>query len=172
MVRNNRLLGNGVGILVTAFASVARARIEGNQVDENNGTGIDVAVFCAGFPTCGGEGMVIERNHLRRNGFAADLPGDGIRVRSLDDHSRPSGIDPTWVTLSGNQADRNADLGIDAPGVTDGGRNRAKLNGDPQECVGVDCKVPGAKKLGKGTDASAAADAERLMNLLTGLPHH
>jgi hypothetical protein len=33
----------------------------------------------------------------------------------------------------------NADLGIEALGVTDGGGNRANGNGNPLECVGVAC---------------------------------
>jgi hypothetical protein len=90
-------------------------------------------------------------------------------------------LDPAWITLARNQSDRNAALGIDAPGVTDGGKNRAKLNGDPRQCVGVDCKVPGGKhasKKGKGRgDArsalrAAASAGDPLASWLAGLPRH
>ena len=40
-----------------------------------------------------------------------------------------------------NHAFFNADLGIfAAPGVIDGGGNKAKHNGNPAQCVGVRCK--------------------------------
>lgn len=185
VVQKNHFLGNGVGIRVTAQVAVARAQIDGNQVDENDGAGISVDVFCfSGFP-CGGQGGLVEGNHLRRNGFVVATPGDGdgIRVRGQDDDLQP--VDPTWITLARNQADRNADLGIDAPGVSDGGKNRAKFNGDPQQCVGVDCGGPagkhGAKKKSKGgagtqgaarAAAQAAARGAPLSSLLVGLPRH
>ena len=180
VVRDNHFSGNGVAIGVRALYEVYRAQIVNNQVDENDGAGISVDVYCnlliPPFRPCGGQASVIAGNHVRRNGFAATSPGDGdgIRVRGYDlDSPVPyEPADPTGITISGNEADRNADLGIDASGVTDGGRNRAKFNGDPQQCVGVDCKVPGVKPAGKATNAGAAVDAERLMNLLAGLAHH
>jgi hypothetical protein len=54
---------------------------------------------------------------------------DGFDVRS-----------PT-AKLTGNRAVRNADLGIEAVrGVTDGGGNIARGNGDPRQCVNVACR--------------------------------
>jgi Tol biopolymer transport system component len=45
-----------------------------------------------------------------------------------------------YVTLRGNEADDNTNLGIEAvDGVIDGGGNRASGNGDPRQCVGVTC---------------------------------
>jgi len=61
---------------------------------------------------------------------ALDNGGDGIRV----------GAGETPNVLGGNQADRNALLGIDAaPGTIDRGGNRAARNGDSRQCVGVRC---------------------------------
>ena len=172
VVRGNHFEANGVGLRVTALSAVARARISDNQLDGNDGAGITVDVFCFSGMSCGGLGGVIAKNHARRNGFAAAVPGDGdgIRVRGEDDASQS--IAPSWITLAGNQTDRNADLGIDAPGVTDGGKNRAKLNGDPQQCIGVDCKVPRGKGSGKKLGASAAAETQRLLEVLVALPWH
>lgn len=185
-VRHNRFVRNGVGVEVDALVGVARARIEGNQVDESQGAGILVTAYCFSGSPCGGQGDVVERNHVRRNGFAAATPGDGdgIRVRVEGDRGEPLDVDPTWITLSGNYADRNADLGIDAPGVTDGGKNRAKFNGDPRQCVGVDCGVPAwthaARRNGEtwaGTQVAAqptaqsAGAADPLARLLV-LPRH
>ncbi len=179
VVRDNQFSGNGLAIGVQALYEVYRAHIANNQVDRSDGAGISVDVYCSFLPPsrpCGGQASVIEKNHVRRNGFAAVSPGngDGIRVRGYDlDSPVPyAAADPAWVTLAKNQADRNADLGIDAPGVTDGGGNRAKFNGDPQQCVGVDCKVPGSKALRKRAAARAGADAERLLNLLAEVRHH
>ena len=38
-----------------------------------------------------------------------------------------------------NDTIANADLGIDALGIRDGGLNKALLNGNPLQCVGVEC---------------------------------
>jgi hypothetical protein len=51
------------------------------------------------------------------------------------------------VTLSNNRADRNADLGFDVEGVTDGGGQVAKFNGNPEQCRGVACRPRTADQL-------------------------
>jgi hypothetical protein len=44
------------------------------------------------------------------------------------------------VTIEGNKANSNGDLGIEAPAASiDGGGNKAHGNGDGRECVGVRC---------------------------------
>jgi hypothetical protein len=49
-------------------------------------------------------------------------------------------VDSPATTVTANLANDNADLGIEAvPGVTDGGGNRARGNGNPAQCVGVAC---------------------------------
>jgi hypothetical protein len=64
----------------------------------------------------------VRRNHVFHSG------DDGIDVASAS------------TTLTGNQADRNADLGIAAArGVTDGGANIARHNGDPRQCTHIAC---------------------------------
>jgi parallel beta-helix repeat protein len=68
-------------------------------------------------------GTVIARNDVRGSG------DDGIDVR----HKQ--------TTITGNRANRNADLGIDGvPGVSDGGGNRARANGNPAQCRNVRCR--------------------------------
>jgi Right handed beta helix region len=62
-------------------------------------------------------GDVAARNRALRNG------GDGFRVNGP-------------VRLVENRAEGNDDEGIDAAGVIDGGRNRARRNGG-QQCVGL-----------------------------------
>ena len=66
---------------------------------------------------------VIERNVSNGNG------DDGIDV------------DTAKAVISQNSANDNADLGIEAvPGVTDGGGNKARGNGDPAQCLNVSCR--------------------------------
>jgi hypothetical protein len=64
---------------------------------------------------------------LRRN-LAVGAGDDGFDVRSRT------------TKLTGNRALRNAGLGIEAiSGVTDGGGNIARGNGDPAQCTNVAC---------------------------------
>jgi hypothetical protein len=50
-------------------------------------------------------------------------------------------VDSAATTLTRNTANRNHDLGIEAvPGVTDGGGNRARGNGNPLQCTNIDCR--------------------------------
>jgi parallel beta-helix repeat protein len=49
-------------------------------------------------------------------------------------------VNSSATTITSNTANKNGDLGIEAvPGVTDGGGNVASDNGDPRQCVNVDC---------------------------------
>ena len=64
---------------------------------------------------------------------------DGIHVGEI-----PLPVTERSVVLERNRADHNADLGIEAvPGVTDGGGNRARGNGNPLQCLVVVCRTPG-----------------------------
>jgi parallel beta-helix repeat protein len=69
------------------------------------------------------DGTTVLRNKANRNG------ANGIEVDSSD------------TTLTRNRANFNRWLGIDAvEGVTDGGDNKAKHNGDPAQCLVIACK--------------------------------
>ena len=49
-------------------------------------------------------------------------------------------VDSSTTTLTRNLGLRNGDLGIEAvPGVTDGGGNKARGNGNPAQCTNIDC---------------------------------
>ena len=126
VVAGNRVVdstGGGirVGTGVTAPFVASGNTVVDNVADRNGGDGIAVA---------GGRENVIEGNRARRNG------DDGIGVDCRDDRCAP-GV----VTLTGNTASRNADLGIEADaGTGDGGGNRARRNGNPAECTGVACR--------------------------------
>jgi parallel beta-helix repeat protein len=132
-VERNTVSGTQRGISVTGF----RNRIFQNAVS-NNQSGI---VFGQAFET----GVV--KNDVSGN------TGDGINVGSvaqntlLDQNTTnrngDDGIDveSASTTLTQNTANFNADLGIEAvPGVTDGGGNKARGNGNPDQCLNVTCK--------------------------------
>jgi parallel beta-helix repeat protein len=114
-----------------------------NRVRNVGGFGIEVASYGAVADT------VVRRNHVR------DAGKDGLAVRLVSKtlkrtqvrrnhvfHSGDDGIDvaSASTSLTGNEADRNADLGIEAVrGVTDGGANIARHNGDPRQCTHIAC---------------------------------
>jgi hypothetical protein len=79
--------------------------------------------------------------------------GDGILVdpgqtRTVIEKNRAFGnsddgidVDAPLTILRTNTANGNGDLGIEAvAGVKDGGRNKARNNGNPAQCVNVACK--------------------------------
>jgi parallel beta-helix repeat protein len=109
----NRLVESSIGI--TTFGS----RTVGNVVRQNvvrrperGGIYVDVVP----------EQTVFKRNHV----FRADASGIFV------------GSPGTRVT--GNEARNNGRLGIKAvQGVIDGGGNRASGNGDPRQCVNIEC---------------------------------
>ena len=77
------------------------------------------------------DGLLVEttakRTLLNRN-IARDAGDDGF------------GVDSRRTKLIRNRAVHNADLGIDAVrGVTDGGGNIARHNGDPRQCTHIAC---------------------------------
>ena len=125
VVSGNWIVGNdNYGVVVSArydgtFPPVG-TRVIGNHMDGNAADGILVA---------GGQATLVEANRARGNG------DDGIEVRCADALC-PAGT----VILTGNVADDNADLGIEAhAGAGDGGGNRARRNGNAQQCTGVAC---------------------------------
>ncbi len=92
---------------------------------------------------------MITGNHFLRNGFdsSSQYPfTDGVTARAFN--FTATGFTEyrealAGFTLSRNRADFNMGLGFNVVGVTDGGGNRAKFNGDPTECIGLDCRIPG-----------------------------
>jgi hypothetical protein len=106
--------GIGIADLGPGFSVPNRTALRGNVVRDAGADGVHVDARA--------EGTVLERNRAVR---AAD---DGFEV------------DSATAVLTGNRAFSNHDLGIEAvPGVTDGGGNRARLNGNPAQCTGVAC---------------------------------
>ncbi len=98
---------------IALFGGVARNLVLANIVDQSTGQGIQVNADAA-------DSRVL-KNYVSRNGV------DGIHVESVT------------TTITRNDARRNTDLGINAPGAIDGGGNKAKGNGNPLQCLGVTC---------------------------------
>jgi parallel beta-helix repeat protein len=111
----NAFVDNAGGIELegqTSDTTVSRNRVVGSAED---------GISLSGAGTTGT--TVIESNVSNGNG------DDGIDV------------DTTKAVISQNIANDNGDLGIEAvPGVTDGGGNRARGNGNPAQCLNVSCK--------------------------------
>lgn len=120
--------------------------VSGNEVLRADKVAIRVDAF-----TGPAAGTLIRGNIVRDagvHGIAVDFEHVGpvtdtlvianVALRAGDDGIH---IDSASTKLTRNIADRNADLGIDAaPGVTDGGGNRANGNGNPLECVNIRCR--------------------------------
>jgi hypothetical protein len=162
LVAHNRLRRNGDGVGIGGNDNIVRRnRVQhstglGLQVGEGKGNlfahnrirgarglGIDIASYGPVKDT------IVRRNYVRNAGE------DGLAVRPVRktlkrtrvrrNHVFQSGDDGIDVasastTLTGNEANRNADLGVEAVrGVTDGGANIARHNGDPRQCVNIAC---------------------------------
>jgi parallel beta-helix repeat protein len=161
-VRRNRVRrGGGIRVGPGSHNVIARNRTSrasesirvekgrGNLVTRNvvagaRGPGIRLGIQR---PSIGGANNVISRNHVEGSG------DDGFLVNEKDNRSvlkhnvaigaADDGFDirSHSAKLTGNQAERNRDLGIAArPGVIDGGGNRASGNGDPRQCTNLVCR--------------------------------
>jgi parallel beta-helix repeat protein len=165
-VRRNRFVRNDdEGILVTnngnrnviARNRIFRAKGSGVLIDKGRGnlvarnlvararrSGIHLGIKS---PLIGGANNTVRRNLVRGSG------DDGFLVHKRDGHSllrrnraRNNGGDGFDVKsrsakLTGNSAVRNTDLGIQAvPGVSDGGGNVARHNGDRRRCTHIACE--------------------------------
>jgi hypothetical protein len=117
--------------------------VVGNRIRHADRMGLDISAYG---PL---SGVVAARNRIN------DAGKDGILVRSVFKHAKQvrlranrvagsgdDGIDVAIksATLTGNGAFRNGDHGIEAiEGVKDGGGNRARGNGNPEQCKSVVC---------------------------------
>jgi len=188
-ISHNVFRENKTGITINATPPTVFLALQGNKIINNtflsNGySGININLYCLE-PTlespiiCPAQDTLISWNTFTKDGFA--LPSatppvdDGVTARAnlypnSSETSYPAGL--AGITLSNNRADNNADLGFDVAGVTDGGGNIAKLNGDPAQCDGLDCAVKVAttpvKKnasLRESLGASAMAIPEPIVEL-------
>jgi hypothetical protein len=94
----------------------------GNAIVDNVVSEVADLEFPGIFVNAGSVWTQVLRNRSEGN------PGDGILV------AEPGTL------VRGNVANGNGQLGINAPGVSDGGGNRATGNADARQCVGVVCR--------------------------------
>jgi parallel beta-helix repeat protein len=113
-----------------------RARVRGNIIHDSHDDGIDV----------NGNDDVVKRNTVagsRSDGFDIDgfrtLVEGNLSVANGDD-GIGVGVHGGQVTIDDNTADYNFDLGIQPKrGTAHGDGNKAEGNGDPRQCVVVEC---------------------------------
>jgi|GEM_PF-1712787 len=157
-IRYNIFRENAMGItMYTDERLVPTWGLQGNRIVKNKiyrsgHSGILIALNCVedlGHPSCPGQDTKISGNLLKSNGFSSEKvlsDDDGVTARAtLEMGTNPPMRTPypaglAGVTLSKNRANKNADLGFDVNGVTDGGSNKANSNGNPAQCEGVVCK--------------------------------
>jgi parallel beta-helix repeat protein len=109
-LKDSTISTTGVGIFINENNSV----FTGNRVKNSLSDGI--------FVDAGATGVLISKNTVEGSG------DDGIDVNS------------PGVTLSKNKVFDNGDYGIEAvEGVIDGGGNKAKGNGEDDQCLNIDC---------------------------------
>jgi large repetitive protein len=137
--------GCGFGIVVGAGSA---NRIVRNEIRRTLLDGIHIVAFFADIPTAD----TIVRDNLVRgatvNGVGVATEGEGpvtgtLLQRNVAIGAGADGFDvrSAATTLTANAALHNGALGIDAiAGVTDGGHNVARGNGNPAQCVGVVCR--------------------------------
>ena len=118
-------------------------RVTNNHVARSGGSGIDVTVKCLDASTCPATGVsiVVERNVLDHNGYSPGEGNDGLTARAstFEDVSMVAPL--AILRAAKNVTTRNADRGIDAAGVTDGGGNLSRSDRNPVPCLGVTCRV-------------------------------
>jgi parallel beta-helix repeat protein len=124
LIEKNEVEENSFGAVLwdNGFAGTADGNtFSKNEFNENGAAGMWILG--------GTSGTLVEKNDADENGFAPSFGlNDGIRATGAG------------VTLTKNKANDNADLGIQASAVTDGGGNKAKGNGNPAQCTGITCK--------------------------------
>ena len=134
----NTIAGNGfVGIF---YESADSGRIERNKVTGNAEHGIRLAVA----------DFIKVRNNTTTANSPNDTIGSGIYVEDSSDGalveantSHANGahgilVEDTDTQINDNVANRNRVLGISSVSANGSG-NKAKDNGDPQQCTGVTC---------------------------------
>jgi parallel beta-helix repeat protein len=117
--RHNLVNGSEAGLEITADPETPDDASARNVVSKNTVTGSR------------GDGILVSADQRR-------TVIDGNRVSASTDDG--INVESAATTLRNDTANRNHDLGIEAaPGVTDGGGNTARGNGNPLQCINVAC---------------------------------
>jgi len=154
VISDNDFVENGRGAVVRVQHCDEPGCLDGNRFVGNVFSGNERAGLvlhpepgedtCTPPDDCDLSDLRIEDNRFEANGFGSGaVGGDG-----LDVSGPPEVMD--GIVVARNVVVANADLGIEAPGVVDGGGNRARDNGNPLQCVGVVCELLVDIELKKG----------------------
>jgi parallel beta-helix repeat protein len=132
VITGNNVFANTLdGIVVLDTSTITNNTVTGNT---NVGIGL-----------LGGAGSVVSGNKTVSNdniGIFANASASATKFTNNVANSNSYGIlsDDTRATFTGNTANFNVNAGITgAPGITDGGGNKARDNGDPRQCRMVAC---------------------------------
>jgi nitrous oxidase accessory protein NosD len=150
LIRHNLVTGTGffgfpeTGGFGIILDGAVRTTLDRNIVTGGRGP----AIFVTRLEAPGASrDTVVSRNHVTSklaDGILVDNGATGtLLVRNLAMRNGDDGIDVevAATTLTRNIANHNHDLGIEAvPGVIDGGGNHAAGNGNPAQCINIDCK--------------------------------
>jgi parallel beta-helix repeat protein len=113
--------------------------LEHNVIRDNGTFGISLGEASSG--------NRIAHNRITRSGIDGialfEDAGPNLLVGNRSDGNADDGFDiaPAGSTLVRNSAMRNGDLGFEAPlGALVATHNRARHNGNPQQCLGIPCR--------------------------------
>jgi parallel beta-helix repeat protein len=130
---NSAFLNGSTGIIVQDGSGT---QLTGNWVEANGANGIDV-VNNRGFVASGNTAL---NNHDA--GIEVEVTSIGHLSKNVANGNGGNGIyvSDSVVTLTGNRASFNSDLGIKAaPDNTDGGKNTVQDNSTGKQCLNVVC---------------------------------
>jgi parallel beta-helix repeat protein len=126
VVRHNSVSGASLAGITLDWDSHGTL-IEKNHASENR----DGILISLGPSGAGPRDVLVRHNVLNRN------LNDGIELEPF----LPADVLRDPLTLTSNIANQNGNLGIQAPiGVIDGGGNKASSNGNPLQCLNIECK--------------------------------
>jgi len=147
LIRHNLVIGagggeaGGFGIILDG---AVRTTVDRNIFTGGLGPAIFVTRLEAAAPS---RDTVVSRNFVNSkhsDGILVDNGATGtllIRNRAIRNGDDGIDVDAPATTVTRNIANHNHDLGIEAvPGVIDGGGNHAAGNGNPAQCINIDCK--------------------------------
>lgn len=153
-IRDSLVVNNGTAMNLRGSGN----EVTGNALRANGsgiaGTGIGLSILAnsvsgdgahdAGVLLIGVQGATVSGNSVSGSGEGAGIlivgsPSVDVTANQVFHNLDGIVVIGGQARLSHNVAFYNADLGIEAPGATDGGGNRAFGNGDPRQCVGVAC---------------------------------
>ena len=146
LIRHNLVIGagdgeaGGFGIILDG---AVRTTVDRNIFTGGLGPAIFVTRLEAAAPS---QDTVVSRNFVNSKHSDGILVGNGatgtllIGNRAIRNGDDGIDVDAPATTVTRNIANHNHDLGIEAvPGVIDGGGNHAAGNGNPAQCINIDC---------------------------------